>query len=115
MKDLLSPEELKDDLVPKDPELIYDKNPNARFVILQAGPQVAASEFPVTVHLRADEADADVEILDSSFNVAAEAHAPGSEWPLRLSRGMYLAQVPSARRKRPFEVSGLGGDLHVQL
>jgi hypothetical protein len=56
-----------------------------------------------------------VEILDSQFNVAAEAHAPGSEWPLRLSRGMYLAQVPAARRKRPFEVSGLGGDLHVQL
>jgi hypothetical protein len=115
MKDLLSPEELKDDLVPKDPELIYDKNPNARFVILQARPELAPAAFPVTVHLRPDEADEDVEILDSQFNVAAQAHAPGAEWPLTLSRGMYLAQVPAARRKRPFEVSGLGGALHVQL
>lgn len=111
MKDLLSPEELKDDLVPKDPELIYDKDPKARFVILK-GPRV---DFPVTVHLSPDEADEDVEILDSGFNVAAEAHAPGPVWPVRLSPGMYLAQVPAVRRKQPFKVSGLKGDVHVQL
>lgn len=115
MKDLLSPEELKDDIVPKDPELIYDKNPNARFVILKGRPEAPRADFPVTVHLRPDDADEDVEILDSQFNVAKEAHAPGTAWAVRLTRGMYLAQVPSAKRKRPFEVSGLGGDVHVQV
>ncbi|XXF79250.1 caspase family protein [Myxococcaceae bacterium GXIMD 01537] len=115
MKEMLSLDELKDDDVPKEPELVFDTNPNARFLILQIPKEeVAAARFPVTVHLRPQEAGGDVEILDSSFAVAAKAHAPGTEWPVQLARGMYLCQVPAAGLKRPFEVSGMGGT-DVQL
>lgn len=116
MKDLLSLEELRDDDVPKEPELIFDTNPNAKFLILKVSPeQAAAARFPVTVHLRPEDASRDVEILDNRFNVAASAHAPGAEWPLRLPRGLYLCQVRAAGRQQPFEVSGLGGSLDVRL
>jgi hypothetical protein len=116
MKDLLSPEELKDEDVPKSPELFYDNDPNAKFLILRPSPeQVAAARFPVTVHLRPEDAGRDVEILDSRFSKVEAAHAPGAEWPVRLPRGMYLCQVPAAGLQRPFEVSGLKGGLDVQL
>lgn len=114
MKELLSPEELKDEDVPKDPELIYDTNPTAKFRILTVSPQASAKEFPVTVHLRPEDVGKDVQILDSRFSEVAKAQAQVPDWPVKLPRGMYLCQLPAAGRQRPFEVSGLGG-VDVQL
>lgn len=114
MKSLLSPEELKDDDIPKEPELVYDPNPNARFLLLLGHPEAAAPRFPVTVHLRPEDAGRDVEILDSGLRMAARAHAPGPEWRVELEPGMYLCQVREAGRPQPFEVSGLRG-LEVRM
>ncbi|WP_267146737.1 caspase family protein [Pyxidicoccus xibeiensis] len=114
MKSLLSPEELKDDDIPKEPELVYDTNPNARFLLLQGHPEASAPRFPVTVHLRPEDAERDVEILDSRLHVAARAHAPGPAWSVTLEPGLYLGQVREGGRQQPFEVSGLRG-LEVRM
>lgn len=113
MKQLLTPEELEDEDVPKDPELLYDTDPNARFVLLEAEPG-GPPRFPVCVHLRAEDVGKDVEVLDSRFARAAQVKAQAPECALQLPRGMYLCQVAAAGRQRPFEVSGLGV-AHVQL
>ncbi|MFP2911142.1 caspase family protein [Pyxidicoccus sp. 3LFB2] len=114
MKSLLSPEELKDDDIPKEPELLYDTNPNARFLLLQGHPEAAMPRFPVTVHLRPEDAVRDVEILDSRLHVAARAHAPGAVWSVKLEPGMYVGQVRDGGRQQPFEVSGVKG-LEVRM
>lgn len=42
MKDLLSPEELADDDVPKEPELLYDQNPHKELVLVARVPPAAS-------------------------------------------------------------------------
>jgi hypothetical protein len=110
MKRLLTPEELRDDDIPKEPELVYDTNPNARFVLAQTAPP----RYPVRIHLPDTEVGKKIVVLDSKFTTAAEGQPKGRDWETSLGRGLYLAQVQSSGRMKPFEVTGLG-DVDVQL
>jgi hypothetical protein len=110
MKKLLTQEELQDDDIPKEPELVFDNSPNARFVLTK----VAPPRFPVRIHLPDTEMGKQVIVLDSRFGTAAEGQLRGKDWETSLGRGLYMAQVRDTGRMKPFEVTGLGA-VDVQL
>lgn len=115
MKKLLTPAELEDDDIPKEPEMLYDASPNARFVLAKLP---APPEFPVKVHLPQGSGGKRIEILDSGFQRvrqgAAVENGGEADFGTTLGRGMFLAQAPELMRQQPFEVTGLGG-VDVQL
>jgi len=110
MKTFLKPQDLLDPDVPKDPDIDYDKNPAAPFVITT----VKIPDFKVTINLPAASAGKRVEILNDKFTSLQSVSAAPPVWELRLRRGTYLAQIPVDALQHPFEVTGTG-DINVNL
>jgi hypothetical protein len=104
MAKLLTEEERNDPEVPKFPEMIFDQNPAADFLVTTVRPPA-----DVTVRVRLQPADAgkQVEILSDRFEVVASTRAQPPRWTVALPRGFYLAQVlVNGVRRKGFEVSG---------
>jgi hypothetical protein len=94
----------------QDPDIDYDKNPAAPFVIAT----VPVPTFKVTVDLAASAAGKKVEILTDKFNVEKSANAVPPSWEVELKRGTYMLQIIADNLQKPFEVVGTG-DVHVRL
>jgi Caspase domain len=111
MKDFLSPEDLADPVVPKEPDVDYDKNPLNPFILAT----VPVPDFPVTIHLPASTQGKTVEILSGQgLALVRSGISVPPAWQVRLRRGLYLAQVLAAGLQVSFEVNG-AGDVDVQL
>jgi caspase domain-containing protein len=114
MKTFLKPDDLDDPDVPKEPDLEFDQNPNARFVFCVAAPQTV-SDIPVTVTLPPEAAGRTVQILDSKLREVRAATANPPQWQIQLPPGSYIAQVLAIGRQTPaFEVPA-SGTAHVAL
>jgi hypothetical protein len=111
MKDFLSPEDLADPVVPKEPDVDYDKDPLNAFTLVT----VPVPDFLVTIHLPASTQGKTVEVLSGQgLALVASAISVPPAWKLPLRRGLYLAQVLAAGLQVSFEVNG-AGDVDVQL
>lgn len=108
MKNFLSPADLNDPEIPKEPDLDYDKNPQTPLVFAT----VAIPEYPVTINLPANTAGKKIEILDGKFNPVTSTTAAPPQWKIQLKRGMYLALLDDGTR-RNFEVTGGTEDVNV--
>jgi len=108
MKTFLRPDDIEDPDVPKEPDLDYDPNPNARFVFCVVAPR-PTSDIPVTVTLPAEAAGHTVQILDSKLREVRAAQATPPAWRVQLPPGSYIAQVLEiGRQTPPFEVPTSG-------
>src|SRR6185369_4389275 len=103
MKNFLSPNDLNDPEIPKEPDLDYDKNPATPLVFAT----LPIPEFPVTINLPPATAGKKVDILDSKLKIVQSATAAPPHLKITLKRGAYLAQVlADSLQTDPFEVNG---------
>jgi hypothetical protein len=103
MKKFLSPADLTDPEIPKEPDLDYDKNPQTPLVFAT----VAVPAFAVTVNLPPGTAGKKIEILDSKLKAVHSGAAAPPQLRIELKRGTYLAQVlADGLQSEPFEVDG---------
>jgi hypothetical protein len=106
MKTFLTPDDLADPDVPKEPDLEYDNNPNNPIVLATLG---AVPRYSVTINLPANAAGKRVQVLDSKLQLVDSVSAASPAWQLQLTRGTYLAQVLELGLQTPaFEVTGTG-------
>lgn len=110
MKKFLKPEDLDDPEVPKDPDIVYGTNPDARFVIAQ----VAVPKYKVTIQLPPASVGKRAVVLDAKLKEYAIAEAAPANWPLQAVRGSYLAQILADGLRKPFDVTGTG-DVDVRF
>jgi len=103
MKAFLTPDELADPDVPKEPDLQYDQTPNNPIIFNT----LAVPKYPVTINLPAAIAGQQVQILSDKLQMVIAAAAKPPLWQLELKAGTYLAQAMAAGLQTPaFEVSG---------
>jgi len=70
--------------------------------------------YPVVITLPADMAGKQLQILDNTFQTAAQVIAVPPEWRLTLDKGNYLALLAGTDQRQPFQVDGTG-EIHVTL
>lgn len=104
MKNFLSPEDLEDPEIAKEPDLEYEKNPQNPLLIST----VPVPKFPVTINLAQAVAGKSLDILDDKFVKVSSLPATPPAQTIQLTRGTYIAQVLSAGLQAPFEVTGSG-------
>jgi hypothetical protein len=112
MKAFLKVEDLNDPLVPKEPDLEYDNNPNNLLVFAT----VLVPKYHVTINLPAVTAGKQVDILNNRLQKVDGVIAAPPVWQLQLKRGTYLAQVLDSQLQTPaFEVTGTGMVVNVSF
>jgi hypothetical protein len=101
MKELLSSEELKDPDVPQEPELIYDTNPDAKFLILRAPtPAFFSLDYQLDMELRGQK----VTLMDRRLAIVDEFTVSEPRRRVDITRGLYHLKV--SERQWTFEVTG---------
>ena len=103
MRNFLSPDDLEDPEIPREPDLEYDKNPQTPLVIATVPPP----QFPATIVLPPTTAGKTLVILDDRFQKVISAPATPPFLQVQLKRGTYVAQVlADGLQSEPFEVNG---------
>jgi len=103
MKNFLSPADLDDPGIPKEPDLDYDKNPQTPLVFTT----VTIPVFPVTINLPPGSAGNKIDIVDSKLKIVQSAIAAPPQLRVQLKRGTYLVQLlANGLQTDPFEVNG---------
>jgi hypothetical protein len=114
MKTFLTPDDLADPDVPKEPELVYDQNHAIVFCALPppdqpAQPNQPAPESPVTFTLPAQAAGKLVQVLNTTFKEVRRAQGTPPLWQTSLPPGPYIAQILElGRQTEVFVVDGTG-------
>ncbi|HVG61652.1 MAG TPA: caspase family protein [Hyalangium sp.] len=114
MKDPLTPEELNDPEIPKQPDIDYDKDPANRITIVKAPP---AASFPVVFQVPPSAMGKSLTVLDSRFQTVFETALSGDRAVTQLPQGYYLAEIMADRVRVPFQVPSneREGSTHVTL
>ena len=108
--EFLSPQDLADPEVPKEPEVWYrPQDDRGNFEIAK----VAVPTFPVTISLPAGLQGRTIEIMDHEFQVVADTVVGTAEWLVNLKKGKYFLNLGPGQGKR-FDVVGTGAE-HVQV
>lgn len=103
MKAFLTPDELADPDVPKEPDLQYDQTPNNPIVFAT----VVVPQYPVTINLPAATAGYRLQILNDKFQPMFSEIATPPTRQVPLKPGTYVAQVLDLGLQTPaFEVTG---------
>lgn len=105
MKNFLSPEDLEDPDIPREPDLEYNKNPQNPLLIST----VTVPKFPVTINLAQTTEGKSLKILGDKFQEVESLIASPPAQTIPLTRGTYMAQVLSDGLQKSFEVTGTGG------
>ena len=105
MRKFISEDALKNDEISKDPDLLYEKNPQKTFIFTTVD---TVPEFKVNIHVPAASATKRLRVHDDKFKIVASVPAESPLTRLSLPRGLYLAQIAADDLEQNFEVTGLG-------
>lgn len=102
MRKFLDPADLANEDIAQEPDLDYDPNTGASFVIARVPPKT----FPVTIRVSPPNVGQSLRVFDGKFALLQDTAAAASQ-VLDLARGIYLCVIGGAQR--PIEVDGTGG------
>ncbi|MDQ4075274.1 MAG: caspase family protein, partial [Chloroflexota bacterium] len=109
-REFLSPEDLADVEVPKEPEVWYRPQTDGEDFVFATVP---VPSFPVTIDFSAELQGRKVEIIDDDFEVVAVTTLSTNSWQVDLKKGKYLLNL-EAGRSQGFDVVGTGA-VHVNF
>ncbi len=101
MKEYFSEQDLKNPLIPKEPDLEPPQD-SRDFVIVEV--KKPPPQTVVRVLLPDSAAGKTINIRNGAFAVVATGKAKPPEWKGRLPRGLYLAEIVGGPAAKPFEV-----------
>lgn len=105
MEKLLDDADMKNDDVPKDPEVDYHPNKGKGFVLMK----MPIPEYKVTINIPATSVGKAANILDGiDFKSVKQIAAVTNPWVVNLRRGKYLVQVLADGLQKKITVDGTG-------
>jgi hypothetical protein len=114
MKDPLTPAELDDPDIPKQPDIDYDRDPNNRLVIVSA----KATGLQVVFHTRPESKGKPLVVSGGQpLKPVLQTAVAFPQVKASLPAGLYKAQIPAEGVEKLFEVPGKepGGAANVDL
>lgn len=113
MKDLLTPAELEDPTIPKQPDILYDKDPANRILITTVTP----SRYAASISAPAAAIGQTLTIRDGNFAVVFQGPVSAAPAAAQLPGGFYFVQVLPSGLEAKFQLPGAaqGGAVHVAL